>query len=153
VEFIPVISALDMYEAVLSRFEQTDIVVKAAAVADYRPKRRAEQKIKKGDNDLVLELERNPDILQELGRRKAGQILIGFAAESENVIEYAKDKLVRKNLDLIVANDITNTGAGFAGETNVVTLISARHGQEALPQLSKQEVAHRIFDTVADLLR
>ncbi|NPV27713.1 MAG: bifunctional phosphopantothenoylcysteine decarboxylase/phosphopantothenate--cysteine ligase CoaBC [Firmicutes bacterium] len=152
VTFIPVTSAIEMYEAVMKHFPTSHIVVKAAAVADYRPKRRAEQKIKKGEGNLIIELERNPDILYELGKRKEHQILVGFAAESENVIEYAKNKIQQKNLDLIVANDITQTGAGFGEETNIVTLISANGLMVDLPKLSKYEVAHRIFDAVTELI-
>jgi phosphopantothenoylcysteine decarboxylase/phosphopantothenate--cysteine ligase len=128
----------------------------SAAVADYRPKVRQEQKIKKTAGELILELERTPDILGEVARRRAEwgapAVLVGFAAETQQVEEYAREKLLRKGLDLIVANDVTAPDSGFGTDTNRVILISAA-GSQPLPLMTKEEVAHRIWDFVRDQLR
>jgi phosphopantothenoylcysteine decarboxylase/phosphopantothenate--cysteine ligase len=145
VEVIRVATALEMLQAVLQRFHETDVVFKAAAVADFRPAAESAQKIKKYD-ELTLTLLKNPDILAELGRRKKQQLLVGFAAETENVAVYAKSKLSAKNLDLIVANDLTREGAGFDVDTNIVQLIFRDGTIKALPLLSKLEVARTILD-------
>ncbi|MGG6310074.1 bifunctional phosphopantothenoylcysteine decarboxylase/phosphopantothenate--cysteine ligase CoaBC [Paenibacillus macerans] len=147
-----VASAQDMYEAVLAVWADTDIMVKAAAVADYRPKETAPQKIKKTGDSLVLELVKNIDILETLGRRKTSQFLIGFAAETENLEQHAMDKLKRKNCDLLVANDVTAQGAGFGSETNVVNIYDASGRVQSLPQLAKEEVALRIMELAASRL-
>ncbi len=146
VELISVESAQEMYDAVMSRFDEMDVVVKAAAVADYRPAQVYGHKLKKGDGPLTIEMARTKDILKTLGERKKHQFLIGFAAESENVEENARRKIESKNADMIVANHILQDGAGFEGDTNIVTLFD-RNGKICdLPMLSKRAVADRIWD-------
>ncbi|TBL78332.1 bifunctional phosphopantothenoylcysteine decarboxylase/phosphopantothenate--cysteine ligase CoaBC [Paenibacillus thalictri] len=152
VEFVTVESALDMYEAVLSRFEQTDIVIKAAAVADYRPAEQAPQKLKKNNDELTITFVKNPDILQTLGQKKHGQFLVGFAAETERVEEYAMGKLRKKNCDLVVANDVSADGAGFGTDTNIVRIYDAQGLALQLPIMSKTDVATRILTLVASRL-
>ena len=148
--FLPVETAAQMREAVLAEFPGTDIVIKAAAVADYRPVETARNKIKKDAGEITLRLEKNPDILWELGqRKKPGQILVGFAAETENLLAYARAKLEKKNLDFIVANDVTKPGAGFNTETNLARLMSRDGAVEEFPLLSKRELAARILDRIA----
>lgn len=145
-------SALAMREAVLQEAADAAVVIKAAAVADYRPKERAKQKIKKNDAELTLVLEKNPDILMELGARKREtQILVGFAAETQNLLAYAQEKLKKKNLDLIVANDVTCPDAGFNTETNLVKIIGRDGSIKELPLLSKQKVAKAILDAIESL--
>jgi phosphopantothenoylcysteine decarboxylase/phosphopantothenate--cysteine ligase len=141
-----------MYEAVLARAQGTDAVIKAAAPADYRAATVAPAKIKKGREVLTVELIPTPDILAELARRRSGIVLVGFAAETEDLVANAREKLRKKNLDLVVANDVGAKDAGFGVETNRVTLVGRDGEVEALPLLSKQEVAHRILDRVARLL-
>lgn len=152
VEFVPVSTAMDMYEAVLSLYPEADIVVKAAAVADYRPAAEAGQKIKKEGTNLQLELVPNPDILAELGRKKEKQILVGFAAETENLILYASEKMRRKNVDMLVANDVTQPGAGFGSPTNIVSFLFPEGRRVDLPQMNKLEVARRLVQEIAALL-
>lgn len=152
VELVPVQSALDMREAVLSRFEESHVVIKAAAVADYRSAVIADQKIKKKSDSMTLELIKNPDILQELGTLKKHQFVVGFAAETERLDEHALDKLKRKNCDLIVGNDVSQEGAGFSGDTNVVRIFDRNGLVEALPILSKKDVARRLLELTADRL-
>jgi len=153
IETIRVISAQEMYQAVMKRAEEADLIIKAAAVADFRPLRRGEQKTKKGSTDtMVIELQRNPDILAELGRQKGNRILVGFAAETEELLKHAREKLTGKNLDMIVANDVTQEGAGFDGDTNIVRLMTADGGVEELPQMTKGEVAEALLDRIANLL-
>jgi phosphopantothenoylcysteine decarboxylase/phosphopantothenate--cysteine ligase len=151
VELITVSTAQEMYEAVSERYNDVDLVIKAAAVADFRPREQSSQKIKKGDNSLTLELERTPDILRWLGEHKNGQILVGFAAETENMIVNAREKLRQKNLDLLVANDLTAEGAGFAVDTNVVTILHPDGSGESLPKLSKSELARLILNEVQNI--
>ncbi len=147
--FLSVETAKEMREAVLREAETSNIVIKAAAVADYHPRTVSEQKIKKNDEELSIILEKNPDILKELGQKKhEGQILIGFAAETQNLLQYAKEKIAKKNLDFIVANDVTMKGAGFNTATNVVKIISRSGEIEELPLMDKREVAKRIFDRI-----
>jgi phosphopantothenoylcysteine decarboxylase / phosphopantothenate---cysteine ligase len=141
---VEVNSAEEMYNAVHSVFNQADIVVKSAAVADYRPREILDQKLKKKDGNLVLEFERTKDILKSLGELKDRQFLIGFAAETTNVEEYAKAKLHKKNADMIVANNVKETGSGFGTDTNKVSIIT-RDAVRHLPMLSKQEAAKEIF--------
>ena len=141
-------TTLEMHEEVLRAFEATDIVVMAAAPADYRPTQRAPHKIKKTAAPLTLTFERNPDIAQTLGTRKTHQFLVCFAAETENLLGNAKEKLVRKNCELIVANDVLAEGAGFEADTNVVTLLDRGGTPEQLPRLSKREVADAILTRV-----
>ncbi|MDF2834661.1 MAG: phosphopantothenoylcysteine decarboxylase/phosphopantothenate/cysteine ligase [Paenibacillus sp.] len=142
-------SAQEMLNAVLPLYPEMDVVVKSAAVADYRPVQTYDQKIKKTGETLVLELERTTDILQTLGERKTHQLLVGFAAETQEVERYAMDKLKRKNCDLIVANDVGAEGAGFNVETNEVQIYGPQGLVEALPLMSKRETAGRIMDVVA----
>jgi phosphopantothenoylcysteine decarboxylase/phosphopantothenate--cysteine ligase len=149
VETVRVKSAQDMYDAVMQHLPQASIVIMAAAVADYRPAHRASQKIKKNDDKLILELEKTPDILASVGRVKESRILIGFAAETENVEENARKKLSGKNADLIVANDVSANDAGFDVDTNRVSLIS-RHEKRDYPLLSKREVADKILDAAIE---
>ncbi len=152
VEVVRVRTAEEMREVVLGRFGEATVVIKAAAVADYRPARARGQKLKKQDAPLRLDLEPTPDILGELGKRKKGQILVGFAAETHDVVANARDKLAKKNLDLMVANDVGAADAGFGVATNRVTLLTRAGEAEALPLLSKREVADRVLDRVVALL-
>ncbi|GIP25282.1 putative coenzyme A biosynthesis bifunctional protein CoaBC [Paenibacillus sp. J23TS9] len=142
-------SADDMYQAVLKHWHDSDIVIKAAAVADYRPAETASSKIKKKGDTMTLELVKTVDILEQLGKSKANQFLIGFAAETHNVEVYAKDKLVRKNCDLIVANDVTAEGAGFRSDTNIVQVYDADGLVEQMPVMSKDEIARRLLTIAA----
>lgn len=142
-------SALAMREAVLREAKEADVVIKAAAVADYRPKETASQKIKKSAEEFTLVLEKNPDILLELGAcKRPGQILVGFAAETQNLLEYAKQKLAKKNLDFIVANDVTQPDAGFNAETNLVKILARDGSVEEVPLMGKTELAALILDRV-----
>ncbi|MBO4289406.1 MAG: phosphopantothenoylcysteine decarboxylase, partial [Lachnospiraceae bacterium] len=153
VETVHVVSAKDMFEAVTGRSAEQDIIIKAAAVADYRPKTVAENKMKKKDGELFIELERTKDILAELGKTKRpGQVLCGFSMETENMVENSRAKLKKKNLDLIAANNVKQAGAGFAGDTNIVTIIDAE-GAEELPLMSKEEVAGRLLDRCLEKLQ
>nr|WP_295971970.1 bifunctional phosphopantothenoylcysteine decarboxylase/phosphopantothenate--cysteine ligase CoaBC [uncultured Bacillus sp.] len=152
VEVIDVESAEEMYHAVLQYFDEANIVIKSAAVADYRPKFSSDQKIKKQPGDQVIELERTKDILLELGKRKAGQVLIGFAAETDHVDEYAQKKLRSKNADMIVANNVHEKGAGFGIDTNIVTFHKRNGEKLELPLLSKKEVATKILEEAERLL-
>ena len=146
VRTVDVVSAEDMYREVTARAAEQDIIIKAAAVADYRPKTVADNKMKKKDCELFIELERTKDMLAELGaNKKPGQVLCGFSMETENMLENSRKKLAKKNLDLIAANNVKQEGAGFAGDTNVVTIIDA-DGAEELPLMSKEEVAERLLD-------
>ncbi|TYP60001.1 bifunctional phosphopantothenoylcysteine decarboxylase/phosphopantothenate--cysteine ligase CoaBC [Thermosediminibacter litoriperuensis] len=152
-KYVAVETTLEMQEQVLKFFSWCDVVIKAAAVADFRPKNYSEQKIKKKDEGLVLELEKNPDILKELGEKKEKQILVGFAAETEDIQKNALEKLNRKNLDLVVVNDVTVEGAGFGVDTNIVKIIHRNGEIEELPKMTKKEVAHAILDRVVQYLR
>ncbi len=137
-----------MREAVMSNFDDSDIVVKSAAVADYKPKEYSFEKIKKGEGNLNIELVRDNDILKELGDKKDKQILVGFAAESSNLIDNAKGKLKRKNLDYIVANDITQADTGFGSDNNKVFVISKEGSVLELDTMSKRDVASNLFDAI-----
>lgn len=148
VNLIKVNTNEEMFNAVLSNFENSDIVVKSAAVADFKAKRYSKEKIKKTDSDLVVEFERDRDILETIGKQKTNQIIVGFAAESSNVVENAKGKLKRKNIDYIVANDITSNDTGFASNDNKVTIISNLGDVVSLDKMSKREVAKNIFDMI-----
>jgi len=152
VEFVSVVSAQQMYAEVFRALPSTTVVIKSAAVADYRPLSSSRHKLKKKDTEMILQLEKNPDILAELGQNKQGRILVGFAAETQDLLSNAAAKLQRKNLDMIVANDITQDGAGFDVDTNVVKILYADGAIEALPQLSKVEVAHQLLDRVVRLV-
>ena len=150
VEVVPVVSAQDMFDAVTSRADAQDIIIKAAAVADYTPVTTADQKMKKQDGELSIALRRTPDILRYLGEHKRpGQFLCGFSMETEHVLENSRKKLVSKNADMICANSLRTEGAGFGVDTNIITLITAQT-DEALPLLSKEAAAHRILDAIRD---
>jgi phosphopantothenoylcysteine decarboxylase/phosphopantothenate--cysteine ligase len=153
VETVCVESAEEMRRAALDRVEESTIIIKAAAVSDYRPAVRAEEKIKKTGETLALELERNPDILRELGGIKGERILVGFAAETERIQENAAEKLAAKNLDLIVANDVRQPGAGFNVDTNIVTLLYRDGRREEVPCLPKADIAWQLLDRIALLRR
>ncbi len=148
VTHIPVISARDMFEAVVKHYQEADAVIKTAAVADYGPKFKLLSKMKKSPGDLTLEMTRNPDILQYLGENKGDRILVGFAAETDHLVENATKKIRVKNLDFIVANDITQSGAGFGTDTNIVKFLYQDGRVEELPKMGKKEVAHQILDRV-----
>ncbi len=152
VELIPVTSTMSLYETMMERCQDQDLIIQAAAPADYRVEHPASQKIKKdGGEPLTLTLVENPDIAKAVGeRKKPGQILVGFAAETQNVLANAQKKLAKKSLDLIVANDVTAEGAGFGVDTNIVTLIT-KEGCEPLPKMSKKDVADRIWDKALSL--
>ena len=150
VNVVPIESAKEMFDAVTSRFDDQDIVIKAAAVADYRPATVADEKIKKKDNDLSIPLERTDDILKYLGEHKRdNQFLCGFSMETENMLENSKAKLEKKNLNMIVANNVKQTGAGFGTDTNIVTLITKDNVVE-LPVMSKDEVAEQLMNAIID---
>ncbi|NMH71238.1 bifunctional phosphopantothenoylcysteine decarboxylase/phosphopantothenate--cysteine ligase CoaBC [Bacillus sp. RO3] len=149
VEFVSVTSAEEMYDAVQSAFSTADIVVKSAAVADYTPKETYQDKLKKKDGNLVIEFERTKDILKSLGERKTHQFLIGFAAETTNVEQYAKAKLEKKRADMIVANNVKENGSGFGTETNRVSIVTKNGEVRNLPLLSKLDVAKEIFKEAA----
>lgn len=156
VEMINVTSALEMHEAVMENYNNADIVVMAAAVSDYRPEKRVEQKIKKSSDSIDLEMVPNPDILKELGKRKDKTkcpLLVGFAAESSDHLEEGKRKLKEKNLDLIVINDIIGKDTGFGTDTNQVNLIDRDYQLEKLPILTKEECAYIIWDKIVKLLQ
>jgi phosphopantothenoylcysteine decarboxylase / phosphopantothenate---cysteine ligase len=153
VERINVESAADMYKAVLAHFDTTDIVIKSAAVADYRPKTAYDHKVKKKPGEAVIELERTKDILFELGLKKKDQILIGFAAETNNIEEYANKKLLAKNADMIVANNVKTDGAGFGTDTNIVTLFKRDGSNTKLPLMTKQAVAEKIIEEATKLFK
>ena len=148
VDTVNVESAEDMYNAVTERAADCDIIIKAAAVADYTPKTVAEQKIKKSDGDSTIELTRTKDILKNLGEnKKSGQFICGFSMETENLLENSAKKLESKNVDMICANSLTDEGAGFGVDTNIITLIT-KNGAEKLPKLSKFECANAILDRI-----
>ena len=151
VETIDVLSARDMYEAVVKEAKDADIIIKAAAVADYRPDTVATEKIKKKDGDMSISLERTDDILANLGANKSDKLfLCGFSMETENLIENSRKKLDKKNLDMIVCNNLKTAGAGFGTDTNVVTFITKSDIKE-LPIMSKEEVAYKLLDEIMNL--
>ena len=148
VDVVPVVSARDMYEAVVERSVEMDVIIKAAAVADYRPAVTSDEKIKKSDGDMAIDMERTDDILGYLGScKKPGQFLCGFSMETQNMLENSRAKLRKKNLDMIVANNLKVKGAGFGTDTNVVTIITADMEKE-LELMSKDEVAARLLDEI-----
>lgn len=152
VQRVDIISARDMYDAVLSRAEKQDMIIKAAAVGDYRPAQAAPEKLKKGDDALTVTLARNPDILAALGQRKRpGQLLCGFAMETQNLIDNAESKLRRKNCDMLVANSLRDEGAGFGTDTNIATLLFADSRRETEPIMSKEALADVILDRLIAL--
>lgn len=148
VKLVPVVSARDMFEAVTGASAEQDVIIKAAAVADYRPPHVGTEKTKKKDGDLNIPLERTDDILAWLGaHRRDGQILCGFSMETQNMLENSRAKLEKKNIDMIVANNLKVAGAGFGTDTNVVTVIS-RDKTEELEMMGKDEVAHQLLDRI-----
>lgn len=151
VDAVPVISAREMYDAVISKSGDMDIIIKAAAVADYRPRYTASEKMKKSDSDLSILLERTDDILKYLGdHKKPGQFLCGFSMETENMLENSAKKLYKKNLDMIVANNLKMQGAGFGTDTNIITMITKNDVTE-LPIMEKEEAAFRILDKILSM--
>ena len=151
-KFISIESADDLYENLVGEFDSNDVVIQSAAVADYKPKSYSDKKIKKKDSDLRIDLCRNKDIAQELGKIKGNKVLVGFAAETNDVLENAAKKIKKKNLDFIVANDLTMQGAGFSTETNIVKIIEADGRIKEYPKLLKSEVGDIILDKVRDIL-
>ena len=148
VDVVPVESAADMFEAVKTRAKEQDVIIKAAAVADYRPATVSDEKIKKKDDDMSIALERTDDILKYLGEHKPdGQFLCGFSMETENMIGNSRVKLTRKNLDMVAANNVKMAGAGFQGDTNVLTLIT-QDEEVSLPLMSKEDAASKILDRI-----
>lgn len=148
VDVVPVVSAKDMYDAVISRSDEMDIIIKAAAVADYRPVHVAEEKVKKSDGSFSLELERTDDILKYLGEhKKSGQFLCGFSMETENMLENSRKKLEKKHLDMIAANNLNVPGAGFETTTNIITIITPDSVKE-LELMSKDDAAFRLLDDI-----
>ena len=151
VNLAPVVTAKDMYEAVTSVSDEQDIIIKAAAVADYRPAKVSDEKVKKSEGQMSIELERTDDILKYLGEHKpTGQFLCGFSMETQNVIENSRAKLVKKNLDMVAANNVKVEGAGFQGDTNVLTLIT-REEEISLPLMTKEGAAGRLLDKILDM--
>jgi phosphopantothenoylcysteine decarboxylase/phosphopantothenate--cysteine ligase len=147
-----VTTAEEMRKAIMNRLAWSDTVIMAAAVADFRPARPSAQKIKKRQGPVTqLQLEPTDDILKELGERRSSQLLVGFAAETEDLLAHAREKLHAKGVDLLVANDVTAAGSGFGSETNRVVLLSPNGAAEELPLLSKRDVADRILDRVLTL--
>ncbi len=152
VNLVPVVTAKDMYEAVTSVSDEQDIIIKAAAVADYRPAKVSAEKVKKSDGQMSIELERTDDILKYLGEhRRAGQFLCGFSMETQNVIGNSRAKLIKKNLDMVAANNVKVEGAGFQGDTNVLTLIT-QDEEVSLPLMSKEDAALKILDKILLLI-
>ena len=148
VKIVPVVTAKDMYEAVISVSDEQDIIIKAAAVADYRPAKVSDEKVKKSDGQMSIELERTDDILKFLGEHKRdGQFLCGFSMETQNVIGNSRAKLTKKNLDMVAANNVKVEGAGFQGYTNVLTLIT-QDEEVSLPLMSKEDAALKILDKI-----
>ncbi|MFJ8261592.1 bifunctional phosphopantothenoylcysteine decarboxylase/phosphopantothenate--cysteine ligase CoaBC [Rummeliibacillus sp. NPDC094406] len=148
VKVVPVESAEEMLQAILKEYDDADIVIKTAAVADYRPKNQSSQKMKKQAGDSSIELERTTDILLTLGESKKHQLLIGFAAETNDVLNYAKGKLDKKNADYIVANDVSKSDRGFGTDINTVTLVGKEDFQQAFVHLPKEELAFELFTTI-----
>jgi phosphopantothenoylcysteine decarboxylase/phosphopantothenate--cysteine ligase len=156
VDLVPVERAGEMHEAVLGRLEQSDVLVMAAAVADYQPAQAPGQKIKKDDQRLAIELTPTKDILADVARwrgERKSPVVVGFAAETENLLEHAQSKLQRKRLDLLVANDVSLVDSGFGSDYNTVVLLRSDGSRLALPRLTKVEVAHRIWDEVLEIGR
>ncbi len=151
VRLVEAVSARDMYKSVMDFLDWSTIVIKAAAVGDYTPSEKVNGKIKKLDNERTLKLKRTQDILKKVGEKKNGRFVVGFAAETENLIENARDKLKRKKADLIVANDILKPGAGFEVDTNQVHFVYGNGKTEELPLISKADIARKVFDRILDL--
>lgn len=152
VDFIPVETAQEMFSVIKNIFDQQDIIIKTAAVADYRPQNYHPLKIKKSDDDMQIRLERNPDILSFLGKNKGNKVLVGFAAETNDLKENAQKKLINKNVDLIVANDVTAHNAGFGSDTNKVTLYYRNGSEKDIPLLTKEKIADIILNEALMLI-
>ncbi|MDR0879934.1 MAG: bifunctional phosphopantothenoylcysteine decarboxylase/phosphopantothenate--cysteine ligase CoaBC [Clostridioides sp.] len=152
-KFVQIESADQLYEAMISNFEDNHVIIQSAAVADFKPKNYSDKKIKKHfkDDDLSMPLGRNKDIAYEIGKKKGNKILVAFAAETNDLVENAKSKIIKKNLDFIVANDLTQEGAGFKGDTNVVKIIDKSGNIEQYPMMKKEEVADVILDKIRDV--
>ena len=153
INFLPVRTAEEMREVVLTHMEGCSVVIKAAAVSDYRPKMISQKKIKKGNSDYIMALERTKDILEELGKKKGNRILVGFAAETEDLIDNARKKLLEKNLDFIVVNDVTKPDAGFGVDTNQVKILFPSGEVRDLPLMLKEDLSQNILDEVVRLLK
>ena len=151
-KLIHVRTARDMHKAVVQNYKNAKIIIKAAAVADYRPKTTAEEKIKKSGKNISLELERNPDIIAEIGKNKGNRILVGFAMETQNLFINAREKLINKNMDLIVANNLRQEGAGFRTDTNIITIIDRSGKSESLGKMTKIQAAGAILDSVKKIM-
>jgi phosphopantothenoylcysteine decarboxylase/phosphopantothenate--cysteine ligase len=149
---IAVRTAGEMHKAVLDNFAEATVVIKAAAVADYRPSQVAKEKIKKDNKPLSLKLERNLDILAEIGKIKGKRVIVGFAMETQNLLANAREKLRKKNLDFIIANDLGDEGAGFQTDTNIITIIDTQGKAEALPKMTKLEAADIILDRIQAMI-
>lgn len=150
IDFVPVTTAKEMFDQVTERSADQDIIIKAAAVADYRPKNISSEKVKKKDGEMALEMERTDDILAWLGSHKrSGQFLCGFSMETENVLENSRKKLKKKNVDMIAANSLKTEGAGFGGDTNVITIIT-EDGEASLDKMTKEEAASKILDRIME---
>jgi phosphopantothenoylcysteine decarboxylase/phosphopantothenate--cysteine ligase len=149
---IKVRTAKQMYKAVMDNYKKAKIIIKAAAVADYCPKVMAVEKIKKDKKTLFLELERNPDIIAEIGKNKGNRVLIGFAMETQNLLANAAEKLTEKNMDLIVANDLKKEGAGFRTDTNIITIIDRTGKSESFGKMTKIEAAGEILNRVKKII-
>ncbi len=152
VKRVSVHNAAEMFSAVNDVFEHADVIIKAAAVADYKPKETFDQKVKKSTGDLMITMERTEDILKSLGEKKSHQILVGFAAESENIEAYAKKKLATKNLDVIAANSIVKEGSGFQGDTNELVLYFKNGREVSIPLTTKVAAANQLLDAIKPLL-
>jgi phosphopantothenoylcysteine decarboxylase/phosphopantothenate--cysteine ligase len=150
-KLILVRTALEMYQAVMDAYAKATVIIKAAAVADYRPKSEALEKIKKDQGLTGIELTRNPDIVAAVGAKKKKGILVGFAMETEDLLANARRKLIRKNMDMIVANDLREAGAGFKTDTNIITMIDRNGKTIALDKMTKKDAAHRILDHIKTL--
>jgi phosphopantothenoylcysteine decarboxylase / phosphopantothenate---cysteine ligase len=148
-----VISAKEMFDKTLSYYGDQDIVIKCAAVADYTPVTVHSNKFKKKNDTWTIELKKTDDILKALGERKEHQILVGFAAETENLEDYAKDKLVRKNLDMVVGNDVSKEGSGFGSDTNEIIMIKKDGSIRPLPILTKEQAANEILEEVMEMMK
>lgn len=151
-KYVQIESADELYEAMVDNFDENRVFIQSAAVADYRPNEYSDKKIKKSDNDLVINLGRNKDIAYEIGKNKKDKVLVAFAAETNDLIEHAKGKITKKNLDFIVANDLTQKGAGFKADTNIVKIIDKKGSIEEYPKMKKEEVANIILDKVKNIL-
>jgi phosphopantothenoylcysteine decarboxylase / phosphopantothenate---cysteine ligase len=151
-KIIKVRTAREMHKAVMDNYKKAAIIIKAAAVADYSPKESATEKIKKDKKTLSLELKNNPDIIAEIGKNKGARVLVGFAMETQNLLANAKEKLKKKNMDLIVANNLREEGAGFRTDTNIITIIDRAGKAESLEMMTKIEAADEILDRVKKII-